>query len=317
MDGEVITFDDVVTMRAPYSELEGFTGAVRGSLLLAWLNKQKGDSVKLTVDGTESRWSCGRSRLSLPVFPSEDFSFDLPDMTAKEGIASNESLTKALASAMRSLGLDPAHEWRLGITLEFDDEGCTIYSSDNATCARSWATVDYPTELSGRCVVLAPRFMELLKSDKAAPIEWVFDESQVGVRFPGDRWAYCRLLRGAKPRDHEGVFGNFEWDSGFSDVPAELDDVLDNCLLVHPDKAVATANLLLEGSQMRVEARTSMGEVEEVLPLEGATQTQAVAVAPTMLRRCIDGAKLFKVTDSAVQVKTDCADILCGVESVQ
>lgn len=320
-EGYVTTYDDVVTITAPCPELPDFAGALRGSLLRAWLTRQRGDSVKITVDGSAARWTCGKPRLSLPVLDKADFQYQIPDLESGHEIAGDAGLTEAIVEASRSLGLDPSHQWRLGVTLVFHHDAIDVYGSDNATCVRAGISVAVPEELHGRSVVLPPRLVELVRADKGSPMMWVFLDNVVAVEYPCERTVYCRTLGAGKPANHQGPFDAFEWEPGtFFELPPELGALLEGTTSIYSDKADAKASLSFNGARLILEAKTSVGAVYEEIDVSklsnpGTTDDLSIVVSPSMLRRCLEGAKLIKFTTMGVQLMDDSADtsVLCSV----
>lgn len=317
-EGYVTTYDDVVTITAPCPELGDFTGALRGSLLRTWLGRQRGDSVKITVDGSAARWTCGKSRVNLPVLDKADFQYQIPDTDAGHEIPGDSGLTEAIIEASRSLGLDPSHQWRLGVTLVFAADGIDVYGSDNATCVRAGVDVDVPEALSGRSVVLPPRLVELVRADKGAPEAWIFLDNVIAVYYPGERTVYCRTLGAGKPANHQGPFNAFDWEPDtFAELPPELGALLEGTTAIYSDKADAKVSLSFNGARLILEAKTSVGEVYEeidmVMRASSATTGLSIVVSPSMLRRCLEGAKLIKFTSSGIQLLADDTAILCSV----
>ncbi len=308
------TFDDIVTMTAPCPALEGFEGALRGSILNSWLGRQRADSVKLTVDGTEARFNVGASRVSLPVMDKADFQYQIPDVDKGVTIPGDSGFTACVVEAARSLGLDPSHQWRLGVTAIFSKDGIDIYSSDNVTCVHTSCSFDVPAELEGRSVVLPPRLVELVKADKAAPLQWILMDNVIALDYSGDRSIYCRSLGAGVPANHEGPFDAFDWESGFCDLPPDLDGILNGVQLIYSDKADARCTISFNGRAMVLTAKSTMGEVHEELEVTGAQQKGTLVVSPSMLQRCLDGMRDIKFTAGGIQLKSATADVLCSVD---
>lgn len=315
-DGCVYTYDGVVTMRAACPQLEGFRGGMRGEQLLAWLGKVGGESVTLTIEGTAARWSCGRRRLSTPVQSPDDFQHDVG--MASANTLPGDRLAPLLREAMRSLGLDPLHEWRLGATLIFARDGVEMYASDSVTCTSASVDLPVPEELDGTSVVLPPRFLELLAKDRSVPADFHFDGNAVRAVFESGTILQTRTLGKGRPASHRGPFKHFDWNGeAFANVPGDLAGVLDSCSLVFEDKASGTATLRVDQDVLVVEAKTSRGEVYEELPVEADSpeglHSCEVVVSPAMVKRCSDGARLFRVTGNGVQFITEAADVIVSV----
>lgn len=313
-DGQVTTFDDVVTVSAPCPVLEGFEGALNGKLLTDWLNRQKAESIKITVDGTEARFNYKSSRVSIPVLSKSDFQYQIPDVGVGIEIKGDSGFTDCVIEAARSLGTDPAYQWRMGVTAAFEAGGVDIYGSDNVTCVRASCTMVVPHELIGRRAVLPPRLVELVKKDKAAPLSWYFLDNVVAVDYAGDRSIYCRTLGAGELSNHEGPFESFDWDAKFAAVPSGLNDALQSVQMIFSDKADARCTISFNGPAMIIEAKSNIGEVHEELSLGELGPDLKLVVSPTMLQRCLVGALFIKFKASGIQLTTATSDILCSVD---
>lgn len=317
-DGYVTTFDGYVTMRAPCPDLEGFEGAVRGPQLLSWLGRVKVDSVKLACADNESRWSAGKSRVSLPVLERTWFQYEIPKLDEDAHLhcfLATLSFSEALEAAGRSMGTDESGDWRMGVTVAFDDDGALFYATDNVTCTRANATFACPVELRGLAIILPPRFVELLRKERAAPVLWAFSKALVAVELPGDRWIYCSTFGVGHVAMHRGVFDAFDWDRGFCDVPPTFKEHLVASTVVATEKASATVKLSFTGNEATIEAKTDLGEFVESFEVTGAEQPHdPVEVSPSLLIRASAGLPLMRVTDSGIQFKSDVVDVLCSVE---
>lgn len=315
-DGEyVTTFDDVVTMTTPCDVLAGFEGGLRGSVLTAWLNKQRKDSIKLTVDDGKARVTAGKARLSMPLFPKSEFQYQIPELEDSHCIEHSSHIMSAVVSAAQSLGLDVGHPWRLGITISFCEDGLDVYGSNNETCARSFVDLVVPDALRGKAFIIPPRLVELIQADKSAPLRWAFQNRTIGVEYPGDRWTYCRDLVGVRVDQHLAPFDYFDWKpDGFAEIPKELASMLETVLLIYPDKAIGTARMTLGPKTMTIEAATtSHGEVHEILDFDGKGQEGSYKIPLQILLACIKNMTVIRVNKMGIQLQSDTSDMLCSL----
>ena len=65
---------------------------------------------------------------------------------------------------------------------------------------------------------------------------------------------------------------------------------------------------------MIIEAKSTIGEVHEELPIGESGSDLKLVVSPMMLQRCLDGAKFIKFNPSGIQLTTATSDILCSVD---
>jgi DNA polymerase III sliding clamp (beta) subunit (PCNA family) len=306
----VVTFDDTVTMISKCPDLGGFHGGLPGAVVLPWIKAQKGSSFKFSYDDTTATFSCGHSTIKVPILPATDFQFSIP--SAEDGTRSKDAeggFLTALRFVNASAGMDPAHAWRLGVTLDFFKGGCELLSSDNLTVSSTECGLENKA-LSNNSVILPVPFLAAVLGAKQAPVEWIFSLSQVGAVYDG-RAIYCRALGQGSPHKHRAVLEGFQWKT-FCSIPEGLKDALTDASLVFLAKQEDVVSLVVSKGTLSVSAKTDRGESRSVLEYQGSGSLE-IKVSAACLMKHLEGCKGINITASAIQLRGDAGDRLVAV----
>jgi DNA polymerase III sliding clamp (beta) subunit (PCNA family) len=308
--GMVVCFDDTVTMCSKCPDLGGFHGGLSGSVVLPWIKSQRGESIKFTYDDATVTLTCGRSTIKVPVLPASDFQFQIPEADPKYKAKDEEgSFLSALRFANASAGTDPAHSWRLGVTLDFFKGGCELLSSDNMTVSTTECGLQ-SVGLLNSSVVLPGPFLSAVLSAKQAPVEWIFALDQVGAIYP-DRGIYCRALGLGSPHKHRAVLEGFQWKT-FCKIPEDLKSALSDASLVFLSKEEDVVSLIVSKETLTVYAKTDRGESRSVLEYSGSGSLE-VKVSIASLMKHLESCKGINITGSAIQLRGELGDRLVAV----
>lgn len=293
----VTTHDDIVTMVAPFTSLPDFRGGVHGQTLLSWTKNQKAESIKWSVEGGTVALSSGRSHIKVPLVPEEHFIRKAPKVVDPFE-PKDQDFWIAFKQAARSSGFDTAHDWRLGVTVWFRKDGVSFLSSDNLTCVASEGCKDIVHGHVGKSYILPPRFVELVTSDKASPVRWMFSDGEVGVGYTDGRWVFSRTLGAGSPVKHLKPFNSFDWDKLYP-VPEGLADAVRTATVVLSNKMESVVKLTLLDGVLTVSAKTDLGAADESVEF-AQSEIQEVSVSPATLLKALEDAKFMKITDGAV-----------------
>jgi len=291
--GEVITYDDIVAVVAP-CKLDDFSGGFRGDLLLQWLGTVNAKTVKLYQlnEGGSYEWRAGKSRLKVELLPPEDFAFTVPRHEPdRVKIPHFKEFLRVVAVSM---GTDPSQPWRLGVTLTFTTEGIKMYSCDNLQVTEVSAKYKIPESLVGVEVILVPRLVEILLSEKEDPSHLtVIVKQTIRFDFAGDRKVFCRLSTDVDCRKFRKVLSLVKWeDQDWFDIPAKLERVLDETQVVLKGVDDPLCNLeVVDDGVMHVTAKGRNAEMATSTVLQSEEYDHPeiqVNLNPAILRRVIE-----------------------------
>jgi len=291
-DKKVYAYNDIIAIRAPIDmELEG---GIRGKVLLDFMKASTSNEVELVqgnVGGVTVKAGKG-SKLKLPIVDSGEFIFKFPDYTEDDLI--EIELTKDVLASFRrcivSMGYDPAHPWRLGVSVKITGTKLTMYASDNTTMARSLVAAKNNVE-DEVVIVLPPRFCELLiagaNRDKAEML--YVSDSWVVATFESGAELFAKTIGAPNIDAFERQFGEVESEGAIEtvDLPSNFGPTLDRALVVlatDPDKH---AKLTVSDGQLGVFSHSAYGEVDDHISLPEHDDL-SVMCAPELLRRGLD-----------------------------
>lgn len=291
---QVITYDDIVALMYPANI--GVVGGVRGRTLYDFLNASTAQEASVTLSGSEATFKIGRSNLKLALTPAKDFVFEIPKMSDAQTIEIDSDFIECFKCSMVSLGVDPAHAWRFGMTLKFTSGRVDIFSTDNFIATHVFSELKTPEGLAGRLVVLPPRFCELFSSmvSKEKPREMQIAKTWVRVTFESGLVLFSRTVESDEAQfdNHVNVFDRAEQESakfGSTSIPDGFTRILDRALIVLEGQTDKVTEFEVEGSVLRARSSSPAADADEAIKIdEGKHNPVKVKSSPELLKRALE-----------------------------
>tara|TARA_R110000744_G_scaffold29871_6_gene71006 strand:+ start:7498 stop:8460 length:963 start_codon:yes stop_codon:yes gene_type:complete len=306
----VTAYDDVVGIETPCLSEFGDLG-LKGSLLINFLAASRGKDVifeEPTEDAVELK--CGRARLKVPTLSSEDFVFEMPRDSAKELAVSDESFVEALRRCELSMGLDPGHPWRMGVTIEVTaKDEVAMYSSNNVAITRSTAQVKAGKKQAKDVMVVPPRWVELVSqlARQEGLTKIIYDDSEeagwIVACFGKATRLFARLVaQGDVEKFKTSLDYALPEDASTYDIPKGFQGVLDRALVVletAPDKAIT---IKVAAGKMRFSAGTAAADYKDFC--KSADHPEATIIcSPALLKKAVEvSGQIRIVSDVCVQM---------------
>lgn len=287
-DGKLVTaFDDLVALQAPCTL--PIKAGIRGRLMLDLLTASRAKELVLD-DASEQEivLKAGRSRIKLPRIDPEHFIFEMPE---PEGVAVplSDKVIDALKRVAISMGTDPSHPWRMGVTLLVTAEGISFYSSDNVTVSR--ARVEQAGLVKKKDTfkcVLAPRFVELLLS-QAAKREGTLNLTSGWSMacFKSGLKLFCKTVNDLELERYEHLFEAVsQMEERLVPIPKGTDLALQRALALLDGATDKLTELTVRDGVMSLFSKSQHGEVRDRLRFADHPDAKTV-IQPEMLHRAI------------------------------
>jgi len=195
-DGKTVTaHNDVIAIQVP-CDWE-FKGGLRHKEFTKFLVASRSEEPVWAEmqEGSQCIISMGDTKLTLGVIPLEEFLFNWPTDTGDE-IKPGDEFIDRLRQCAVTLGVDPSHPWRMGVTIAFDDDGVRFYSTDDHIMTAATLKRDVPGGLVGQAFVLPPMFVrELIVFDSDDPLVTInFCDGHVQAIFASGLKLWSRLI---------------------------------------------------------------------------------------------------------------------------
>jgi DNA polymerase III sliding clamp (beta) subunit (PCNA family) len=286
----VHAYDDVVALQFPL--VSGLSGGIRGSLLLGWIGEAKAKELEVSQEGDNVTLKAGRAKLVTPIIASEDFLFKPPAREDASQRALDAEFLDALAKASISLGRDPSHPNRLGVTVVFSDEGSLFYSTNDRTACR--VKIGKPAS-DAIPVVLPPRFVELLgdvgKSD--APTKMYLTKDWVEVKFTSGLRLFSRTMSTSDVDAFKNIFTASKMPYSVA-VPKGFDRALQRAQSVVSYAKDPFTKITADGNRLKLATKTPAGNVFDAVPLaEEIEGGQSIEVLPDLVAKGLPHAEKF------------------------
>jgi DNA polymerase III sliding clamp (beta) subunit (PCNA family) len=293
----VHAYDDVVAMQFPLQC--GIRGGVRGSLLLGWLGQVAAKELEITQEGDNVIIKAGRAKLTTPIMGEDTFLFSPPDRSKATERELDEDFLGALTKVSVSIGRDPSHPWRLGVTIVFSETGTLFYASDNTTACR--VKIGKPTEEGATIAVLPPRFVELLADVGKAdpPTKLYLSKSWAEARFTSGLRLFSRTIATSDISTFRAIFEGVPKE--MTEVPKSLKPALERAVVVagFAKDPYTRLTIAADGdvSRMKMVTKSSAGNVVDAVALPTPHDEVTIEVVPEHLFRGLGNAETMVVLE--------------------
>lgn len=291
---QVFAYDDLIAIQYPL--VTPIRGGVRGEVLLNWLASLKGELLDIGCDNGELSLKCGRAKLTAPLLPEGDFLFDMPEDGDKFKLPIDNRLVRMLGRATLSMGLDPSHPWRMGITIVGSKKSLILYSCDNISVTR---VVGKSLSAKPLCVVVPPRFCDLLKSfakteGKGTLIlcgEWLKAEFASGLKV------FTRAGSTPDVKQYEDLFAKMDGVKlkRFVEIPKTLKRALERARVVLPFSKDPFTSMTIGKGLLNLHTMSDGGEVKDRIKF-GEHPTRTIHLMPDLLLRAIEEATTINMS---------------------
>lgn len=300
----VLAYDDLIAIQFPL-KVEGLRGAVKGDVLLRWLGSVKFKDVDVVPGETSVLFKCGRSKIELPLLSKDDFLFKFPTKAARFEFPVDDSVVKLIQQATTSMGTDPSHPWRLGLTLKISPDGLLMYSCDNATATRVSSSKSHKKSFS---VIIPPRFCDLLKT-------FAKDEGKCTLKLSG-KWLIADFESGLKLFSRAGASPDIDqyeklfkgYDAvapkSYVKLPPPLKNALDRAEVILPyAKEPYTTATVKDGTLSFLTKSDSTGEIKDRMKFEKHAAIE-LRFLPSRLSRAIHKGVRMCMTEKFIVLRS-------------
>jgi hypothetical protein len=218
-------------------------------------------------------------------------------------------LAQSLDFVATSIGVDQAHAWRLGVTLDFGD-GVELFATDNLSIS-SCECAGRVTGLAKKSIILPAAFVSAVCKVKRDPESWVISQNMIGVVYDGQS-IYSRTLGRGEPHKHRKLLESVDWD-GFVAIPDEFSKAIESCLifLTKEDDAI---DLIVSKGTLVVRVKSDKGETETDMDFV-AKKSLGVKVSARTLLRQLKGCESMAILEHAILLRNKVGDRMVAVLS--
>jgi len=280
---EVVAYNDQLGIKTKCPT--GFSGLVRGSQLLGFLNKYTGKELDLTVDKEILTVGKGRSKFTAPILPESDYIFKVPSGIKNAwDIDITPSFILALRHCLISASDDMSMPQFSGILVRRLGDFLKLFSTNDRTICSyeipgkklegGETHAILPTNFCTALVDIADEVLSLKNPEASLSI----GKQSVMATFGGGTSIYSKFASGVNPPDYEAMVASF--DAGHTNgdmvpIPANFYAAIQRCQLVLTEDSPHIIASIAE-NKLTLRAESRFGKVREVLKLE-AVEDHTVA----------------------------------------
>lgn len=305
---KVTAYNGRVALTAP-CDLQ-VEGAVKGSILLGFLNNAK--SKELSLDNSnpsEVVIKSGRSKLTAPVIPKDSFIFESPATPPKATLKKTaESFVKSVESVLISAGNDPSHPQFLGVTFGFEKDRATFITCNNFSATSFQSGIKRPQGFDSQSVGMVTEFCELLVSiaKRDTPTTVEIGEGWIVCKFVSGTELFSTLLENDGYADRKELFSKVFQDSSgdWVSIPQTFSSALNRAMVPLADVRVKSTTFTVAKGKMKLFTKTDHGMVLDFVDFPGHTSISLDA-DPDILGKGLEQSTKTKLTDSAFLFKND------------
>jgi DNA polymerase III sliding clamp (beta) subunit (PCNA family) len=277
VDGNVVTYNDAISVSCPIPSLKGLTGAVSSDELFAFVNQSSHDQLSMDVVEGELRVKAGRAKIGLKLaseimFPLDEVKPDNKWYDIPKGFLDGVKIALYSVSKDASMpGLTCVHF-----------KGARIESSDNIRMTR----YECESALGAYDLLLPSKAADELLKYKVTKFCVASKENWMHFLVDGEAIMSCRLLKtkypdltsilnvsGEKISLPKKIAGTLDKAGVFSKREHALDQVVD---------------ISLEGRRMLVKAQSDIGWFEEEVGIRYEGPNISFSVHPEFLSTACD-----------------------------
>lgn len=223
----------------------------------------EGDSLVLTS---------GRSKVKIPFLSLDAFPPVVSPNEARASFKVGAQLLKGLAKCLVGVGTDPTHPAQMGITLEPDDEGCCLYSTDNFSLSRYETTTKI--KLPASAPIILPTFFctQLVALAKAFPDEQITVEVHAGAfkALIGEQAVlFTKQLVDSEPMNFGSIVAKYLEGEELSEVLVPIPDgfeaAFNRALLVLEDQLDKSTKISCKSGRVKLFSSSGRGEATDSL----------------------------------------------------
>lgn len=264
-DGETVrAYDETIGIIAPCEMSEKF--AVSGNTLLGLLKHAQSQDVTVTLDKQDITIKTGRSTFKLPWFPIEDYLFTEPLDQWNLELNLTEDLLAGIKACLLTSSRDTAQPALLGVSINPEKSGTTLYSSDSD--AISAYSLDVKTKAKSAYMMhnsFCDTLLDLAKETDCFNGTLSINKEWSCVAFENGYILYGRMIENENPLDFAGqIKKTLKSDPDFILVPVGLQHALARASVV-ADPETAKTVVTVEQGRMKLITTTSMGVVRDSL----------------------------------------------------
>ena len=220
-------------------------GAVPGSMAVKMLSTLKDETVRVSMKGSKFvHVDTGTTNFDLPLLPPEEFIFEIPDTEGSTLIQLPLSFLKGLEKTLISIGDDPLHPERSGVTWQISSDKITLYSTDSKSISMYEWESDKPLT-KGTIEVITPKFFceQLISiaknyAEELEHVDLYFNTKESFVIADLDKICeiFTRLIQSDTNTDYDLVISNMlpaDDEIQFFGIPLGLESALDRALVIN------------------------------------------------------------------------------------
>jgi len=237
----------------------------------------------------------------------KDFVFELPNTKNAIELELEALVSSAFRICTASMGLDPAHPWRLGVTLFFEANAMHFYASDGFSGTRVVVSCEGLDPWAGTTVVMPPRFVELFidASKRDEPSLLLIAKEWVEVTFKSGLRLFSRTVGEGDIEKFKGAFTTSITkgrDMNPQALPEGFTGYLDRALVVLEGQTDKVATFTILDGKLRITAESSIGKFDDEVSFEGHKNI-TVKASPELLKAALEGVEKMSFTDQCVYLQ--------------
>lgn len=260
-------------------------GCLPADLLIKALGSLSVDTVTLTGQDGHVLLTAGKSKIKLPVMPSEDFPDVLNDQLPMVGtVTVTKDFLEGIRQCLTAVGTDSTYPACMGVT--FDPTSAALYSTDNVTISRF--LLDAADSFQLKNTVILPTFFcqQLLILSKLSDyIEIGIYTGALIARFETIAVLFTKTLVDVSPMKFEEAISRFVDVDRLKTfkIPDEFEQSFERALMIQQSEVNKTTTVTVENKKITLESTSKIGDSEDTMPYAG--EDIQFHIDPTLVKR--------------------------------
>ena len=309
-DNDTITaYNDLIAMSVKCDT--GIEGGVSGSVLLSLLSKSAAKNLEVvSADKNKLVGKLGRTKLSLPMLPKEDFLFELPDEKRLVSFSLTKDFHNGIKMCMPSINTDPTHTEQMGISVDITDKRTHICSTDNITVSRYKLKKTIKSKKSRQFILPKPFCEQLLKfsADSDSPIKLSIYKTFAVVDFEDGGFLFTKLYTSPTALDYSSIFDTHKKSiKGCTDAaPKTLKACTERSLILLSKELDKITTVVVTSENVTMKTDTALGKAVDRFKMSNTVSDELTySINPELVLRYLGLCTHMSFSDDVVVLTGD------------
>jgi len=305
----IMAYDDLTAICTKFAA--GISGGISGQTLLNILGKSSAKEFEVTgYDNGKISCKLGRTKLTLPVLPTEDFLFEKPDEKRAVSFTLNKDFYTGIKMCMPSINTDPNHREQMGISVDINKKRTYICSTDNITVSRYKLKKGIDSKKDLQFILPKPFCEQLIRFSTMndVPLKLSVHKTFAIVDFEDGGFLFTKLYTSSVTLDYADIFEAHRKaiKACTDNTPKTLKACTERSLVLLSKELDKTSTCVVASDSVMMKTDTALGKAVDKFKLNNSVKDDITySINPELILRYIGLCNKISFSDSVVVMTSE------------